>query len=222
MGFVMIATYTGIFTDNGDGTVTIDEPTYGTYELEYDTYFIQMATVTYFSLADNPEEGGNWTSDDMPQMLELVPMTTFTLDGDAIITYTTDDPDFQETEEESEDTSGETEAESTDSSAESEAEVEESVDLGNVVLEIASDDEGTTFTLYDSGSYLFYFADYDISDVGTYSYADGVLTITDANGAVTESSIDGNNVVFHYEYSQSDQLTGDYTVAVNDLETALS
>ncbi len=225
VGFVMIATYTGTFTDNGDGTVTIDEPTYGTYELEYDTYSIQMATVAYFSLADDPEEYGTWTSDDMPQMLELVPVTTFTLDGDAIVTYTTDDPDFQGTEEEeSGDASSETEAESTDSSAEaeSEAEAEASVDLGNVLLEIASDDEGTSFTLYDSGSYQFYFASYEISDIGTYIYADGVLTITDANGAVTESTTDGDNVVFHYEYSQSDQLTGDYTVAVSDLEAALN
>ncbi|MCD7917180.1 MAG: GHKL domain-containing protein [Clostridiales bacterium] len=44
----------------GDGTVTIDEPTYGTYDLEYDTYSIQMATVAYFSLADDPEEYGTY------------------------------------------------------------------------------------------------------------------------------------------------------------------
>lgn len=225
VGFVMIATYTGTFTDNGDGTVTIDEPTYGTYELEYDTYSIQMAAVAYFSLADDPEEYGTWTSDDMPQMLELVPVTTFTLDGDAIVTYTTDDPGFQAEEEDEGDASSEAEAEETGSTSEAEPEDEgddATADLGNVLLEIASDDEGTSFTLYDSGSYQFYFASYEISDIGTYTYADGVLTITDANGAVTESTTDGDNVVFHYEYSQSDQLTGDYTVAVSDLEAALN
>lgn len=45
--------------------------------------------------------------------------------------------------------------------------------------------------------------------------------ITDANGSETVSSTDGDSIVFHYVCSQSDQLTGDYTVAAADLEKAV-
>ena len=67
--------------------------------------------------------------------------------------------------------------------------------------------------LFDNGTYEFYFASYDVKDNGTYAYdADSqTLTITDANGKETKSEADGDNVKFHYEYSESDQLTGDFT-----------
>ena len=83
-------------------------------------------------------------------------------------------------------------------------------------------DQETEFKLYADGTYAFYFESYDITDEGTYTYADGVLTITDKNGTVTTSETDGDNVKFHYAYSDSDQLTGDYTVASSDLDAALN
>ena len=90
-------------------------------------------------------------------------------------------------------------------------------------LAIPSDDEQTTFTLFDNGTYEFYFASYDVKDNGTYAYdADSqTLTITDANGKETKSEADGDNVKFHYEYSESDQLTGDFTVEAAALADAL-
>ena len=64
---------------------------------------------------------------------------------------------------------------------------------------------------------------YDVKDNGTYAYdADSqTLTITDANGKETKSEADGDNVKFHYEYSESDQLTGDFTVEAAALADAL-
>ena len=45
-------------------------------------------------------------------------------------------------------------------------------------VEIVSDDGGTTMTFYPTGTYQFYFSAYDISDAGSYTYTDGVLTLT--------------------------------------------
>ena len=99
----------------------------------------------------------------------------------------------------------------------------DSAAAGNELIAIPSDDEQTTFTLFDNGTYEFYFASYDVKDNGTYAYdADSqTLTITDANGKETKSEADGDNVKFHYEYSESDQLTGDFTVEAAALADAL-
>ena len=67
-------------------------------------------------------------------------------------------------------------------------------------------------TFNSDGSYRFYFAAYQIEDLGTWALADDVLTLTDAKG--TESTAEGKPFKLHYVYSQSDQLTGDYTIPV--------
>ena len=94
---------------------------------------------------------------------------------------------------------------------------------GNELIAIPSDDEATTYTLFDNGTYEFYFASYDVKDNGTYTYAadSQTLTITDANGKETTSTVDGDNIKFQYAYSESDQLTGDFTVEAAALADAL-
>ena len=42
------------------------------------------------------------------------------------------------------------------------------------------------------------------------SFTNGVLTLTDVNGA--QSTAEGETLHLHYAYSVSDQLTGDYTI----------
>ena len=75
---------------------------------------------------------------------------------------------------------------------------------------IPSDDGGTEMTFNPDGTYRFWFAGYSIEDLGTWTYADDVLTLTDKNGK--QSVGEGNPIKLHYAYSDSDQLTGDYTI----------
>ena len=77
-------------------------------------------------------------------------------------------------------------------------------------LTVLSDDRGTSMTFNSDGTYRFWFAAYSIEDLGTWQRADGVLSLTDANGVVY--TVEGAPYKLHYAYSASDQLTGDYTI----------
>ena len=66
-------------------------------------------------------------------------------------------------------------------------------------------------TFYADGSYRFDFEAYAIVDEGTYTYEDGILTLTDVNGVAYAA--EGDPLLLHYGYSGApDQLTGDYTI----------
>lgn len=88
------------------------------------------------------------------------------------------------------------------------------------VLTVASDDGATAFTFNADGTYIFAFEAYGIEDAGSYTYVDGTLTITDANGK--EVVVGGNPLKFHYVFSQNDQLTGDFTVNAAELDAMLT
>ena len=75
---------------------------------------------------------------------------------------------------------------------------------------IPSDDGGTEMTFNADGTYRFWFEAYSIEDLGTYTYENGVLTLTDKNGKTSVG--EGDPIKLHYTYSGSDQLTGDYTI----------
>jgi len=77
-------------------------------------------------------------------------------------------------------------------------------------LTVLSDDRGTSMTFNSDGTYRFWFASYSIEDLGTWQRADGILSLTDANGV--EYAVEGAPYKLHYAYSASDQLTGDYTI----------
>ena len=206
IGVTMTTTAEGKYTDNGDDTVTIETPEHVHHDMFTDTYSVQMKEAAGMNVVGETEDG-SYDSDDLPEMTSMVPETVFTLsDEGEIVTYNYLHPEDYETEE------AEDGAEDTVADA-----------AGAELIAIPSDDEGTTFTLFDNGTYEFYFASYDIKDNGTYTYdADSqTLTITDANGKETTSTVDGDNVKFHYEYSESDQLTGDYTVEAAALADAL-
>ena len=72
-------------------------------------------------------------------------------------------------------------------------------------------------TFYSDGSYHFYYSAYEVEDLGTYVYTNGVLTLTDVNGKKLSAS--GDPLLLHYVYSQSDGLTGDYTIPAGPLRS---
>ncbi|MBQ6527104.1 MAG: hypothetical protein IJI38_01135, partial [Clostridia bacterium] len=75
---------------------------------------------------------------------------------------------------------------------------------------VKSDDEGTEMTFNPDGTYRFFFSAYTIEDLGTYAFENGVLTLTDKNGKTSVG--EGDPIKLHYTYSDSEQLTGDYTI----------
>lgn len=207
IGMVCILTAEGTYEDNGDGTVTTSAAEHATFELETDVYSKEIVAAAGLAAVEG-EDSGEYDSDDTPVLLEWVPETVFTLgeDGD-IVTYARADGAAAET----------------DAAAEGTDETETDAAAAAELITIPSDDGATTFTLYDDGSYRFYFESYQIEDLGTYTYdaAASTLTVTDANGAQTVSEADGDNVTFQYAFSQDGQLTGAFTVSAADLAAAL-
>ena len=73
---------------------------------------------------------------------------------------------------------------------------------------IQSDDGATQISFNPDGTYLFEFPAYSVQDAGTYVWADGVLTVVNANGL--EMTMEDGKL--HYISSMSDQLVGDFTI----------
>lgn len=203
VGMTMITTAEGAYEENEDGTVTIYTPEHLQHELATDTYSSQMKDVCGIQVLGNTDDG-KYDSKELPEIVTMVPETIFTLGEDGKIeNYTYLHPEEYETNDE--------------------LKTEEAVKKGNELIAIMSNDEQTSFTLFDNGTYKFYFESYDITDEGTYTF-DGdslKLTITDINGNVIESEAEGENIVFHYAYSQSEQLMGDFTVNASELKEAM-
>ncbi len=86
---------------------------------------------------------------------------------------------------------------------------------GAADVEVASDDGATKLTLKGDGTYVFAFPDYGVEDAGTWTYEDGVLTVTNANG--TAMTAEGDPLKLHYVSSMSDALTGDFTIEASAL-----
>lgn len=207
IGQKWISNITGTYVENEDGTITTSEGKSMTLKVETDTYSSQIKDAVGFSINGSSEDG-EWNSSKTPEILEFAPETVFQVEGDAIVSYY--NPNEKDDEQEIQNEEVE------------EAETEEAENIGAVLLEIPSDDEATTFTFYDNGKYTFYFSAYDITDEGNYTYTDGILVITDKNGTETSGILEGDTIKVHYAYSDSDQLTGDYTIAVADLKGALN
>ena len=210
IGLVCTLNAEGTYEDNGDGTVTTSAATHASFELETDVYSKEIVSAAGLAAVEG-EDSGEYDSDETPALLDWVPETIFTLgeDGD-IVTYTRADGAAGTDE-------------STDGTDAAEAGTDAAATAAELIT-IPSDDGATTFTLYDDGSYRFYFDSYQIEDLGTYTYdaETSTLTITDANGTETVSTVDGDNVVFEYVFSQDGQLTGAFTAASADLAAALA
>ena len=192
LGLVLTTVAEGSYVENEDGTITTKKADHAIFEMQTDTYSSQMKGAAQMNVNGNDADGV-YDSNDEPAVLDFVPETVWTLDNSskAIVSWNLAE-------------------EAAETPAEEAAPAEE---VNGV--EIVSDDGGTTMTFYPTGTYQFYFSAYDISDAGSYTYEDGVLTLTDANGV--ETSADGDPIKLHYAYSQNDALTGDYTIAADSL-----
>ncbi len=97
----------------------------------------------------------------------------------------------------------------------------ESGAINEVYSFTAGTNSAITFTLYDNGMYEFAWAANGVSELGTWTYANGALTITDPLGTQTAATISGDEISFTYYYSLTSQLNQSYTGSVSELESAI-
>ncbi len=194
LGLVYTTKAEGSYVTNEDGTVTTSSAEHAVFEVKTDTYSAQMKQMMHIDL-NGGDEDGVYDSADCPAVLDYVPETIWTLSGSAIETYESAEVEEEEPEE--------TPAPEAAPAAETAS------------VEISSDDGATKMVFSSDGTYCFLFESYNIQDAGTYTYTDGVLTLTDANNKQTTA--DGDPMHLQYAYSQSDQLTGAFTIPAADL-----
>ena len=199
LGMVSVMKAEGTYTVSEDGTVTTAPADHAVFTLELDTYSSQMRSPAKYQIGDAEMADGTYDSADYPAVLDRIPETIWTLKGTAIAGYqvAADEVNEEETNE-----------------LPAEAAVEPVPAAPSAV--IPSDDGNTSLTLSADGAYVFEFAAYGIADQGTYTYENGILTLTDKNGK--QSVGEGDPIKLHYTYSDSDQLTGDFTIHTNAFE----
>ena len=198
LGMISIMKAEGTYTVNEDGTVTTSPAEHANFQLALDTYSSQMRSPAHYQLGDAEAADGTYDSAEHPAVLDAVPETVWTLSGSSIAGYQVVAPEEEAVEEPA----------ATEAPAEPVA----------ASAVITSDDGGTTMTLSADGTYQFDFAAYSISEKGTYTYEKGILTLTDKNGKTSVG--EGDPIKLHYTYSDSDQLTGDYTIPADTLNFA--
>ncbi len=77
------------------------------------------------------------------------------------------------------------------------------------------------FDLYSDNTFVFEWAKNGVTEIGTWSYANGALSIS-KGGAATSVSVEGDVISFTYAYSLQSQLNQGYTGSVAALESALA
>ena len=198
LGMISVMKAEGAYTVNEDGTVTTSAAEHAVFELALDTYSSQMRSPADYKIGDMEAADGTYDSNEYPAVLDAVPETTWTLKGSAIAGYETAAAETPE-----------------EAVSEQPAETAEEPAPAAVSVMIPSDDAGTNMTFSADGTYTFEFPAYSIADQGTWVYENGVLTLTDKNGR--QSVGEGDPIKLHYTYSESDQLTGDFTIHADAL-----
>lgn len=186
-----------------DGTITIDRPTYVDYKLGYGEFMEPYMEPWSF----NSEAGaydGEWTSDDMPEVLDIVPVTVFTVEGTKIVDF---------------------ECEGIEDSLEEEGQDSSSVDGKESFFQQVSDGGSTYLDFYDDNAYMFTFPDQSISEDGTWAYdeATAVLTLITPSGKVcTSTETEEENVfLLDFKTDMNDVFGGKFHINLTDFSSVL-
>lgn len=199
---------TGTCTVDGD-TIKIDKPTHASYEMQYGEFMEAYAEPWSFN-SKAGEYGGAWDSNDIPEVLDIVPVTTFTVDGDKIVDFVCEGLESEAQE---------------DAGQDAEQEAQDAADLGESLFQQVSDGGSTYLDFYNDNVYVFSFPDQDINENGTWSYdeATAVLTLTTPNGKICTSTQEEENVaLLDFKTDLSDQLGGKFHINVTDFDAAVA
>ena len=199
LGMISTMNAEGTYVFNDDGTVTTSPASHAVFELALDTYSSQMRGPANYLLGEAEMADGTYDSAEYPVVLDAVPETVWTLNGDKMITAYAK--------------AGTAETPAGESAPEQAAEAPASEGVT-----IPSDDGGTEITFFPDGTFRFWFESYSIEEFGTYTYTDGKLTATNPNGDAFEA--EGDPLKLHYVTAKSDMLTGDYTIPADTFDWA--
>ena len=204
LGMNLRTTAEGTYVVNEDETVTTSPAAHAVHQMQMDTYSSQMKGAAQMNVGGN-EADGIYDSADTPAVLDFVPEVTWTLDNSAktILAYTVV---LEETEEQPAEEPAQEEPA---------AEAKQDEAPAAEAIAIPSVDGGTTATFRPDGTFVFDFAAYGIQEVGTWTFADGKLTVNNPNGL--EATAEGDPLKLHYVSAASEQLTGDYDIPVSAL-----
>ncbi len=75
---------------------------------------------------------------------------------------------------------------------------------------VVADDGNTQITFRPDGTFLFEFPQYGFGEEGTFTYADGKLTVINANG--DEATAENTPLTLHYVAAANAGLVGDFTI----------
>lgn len=172
---------TGVYTQE-DNKVTISVPDSATAVYHGGAYITEQGMFQPFSYAADGTPG-EWTSDEAPEILDCVPETVFTVTEDGAI----------ETWEPTGNESGnpKSNAEEKENSAE---------DTSKAGFTMYSPEwDAVTMTFNEDGTCAFNMSEHGIKEEGTWTFADGVLTVTKSDGTTAVSEMDGDTMKLVYD-----------------------
>lgn len=185
---------TGTYTQE-DNKVTISVPDSATAVYQGGAYITEQGMFEPFSYADDGTPG-EWTSDEVPEILDCVPETVFTVTEDGAI----------ETWEAAGDESGNPKAK---------ADAKEgngSGDTSAAAFTMNSPEwDAVTMTFNEDGTCVFNMSEYNIAEECTWTFTDGVLTVTKSDGTTAVSEMDGDTMKLVYDsVTAPGQMVGNF------------
>ena len=193
---------TGTYTHEDD-KVTISVPDSATATYEGGAYITEQGMYEPFSYAEDGSTG-EWTSDDVPEILDCVPETVFTVTDDGAIS--TWEPAGEAKGNPKGDAAAAGGEEGTDAAAGTDATADDAAgtDAAGQTAEAAftmtsPEWDAVTMTFNTDVTFAFNMAEYGITEECTWTFADGVLTVTKSDGTTAVSEMDGDTMKLSYD-----------------------
>ncbi|HJA67293.1 MAG TPA: hypothetical protein H9955_13485 [Candidatus Mediterraneibacter cottocaccae] len=193
---------TGTYTQEDD-KVTISVPDSATATYEGGAYITEQGMYEPFSYAEDGSTG-EWTSDDVPEILDCVPETVFTVTDDGAIS--TWEPAGEAKGNPKGDAAaaggeeGTDAAAGTDATADAAAGTDAAGQTAEAAFTMTSPEwDAVTMTFNTDGTCAFNMAEYGITEECTWTFADGVLTVTKSDGTTAVSEMDGDTMKLSYD-----------------------
>ena len=172
------------------------------YSVGYGDFMAPYIDGYSFGTSD-ADYAGTWTEKTVPDILDALScVTTFTVDGDRIVDYTVDRTDV--------------------SMPEAETQPAETVEK-TAAFEVASTGGKTFLAFYADGSYTFSFPTASVTEDGTWTLSDGVLTLTTPKGvSFTPESVDGDAATYAFVTDLNAQLGGTFVINMTAFSEAFA
>lgn len=196
-------TANGALVSASDTEVQIAAADYVEYEIGYGVFMNDY--IAPWSFSDGPDYSGKWNSDDLPEVADIVPNTTFEVNGEAIVDYVCEgieDDDETDTPDEGPD-----------------------VDVSEAFFKAVNPAGTIDLYFFADGTYLFDFSSVSVKESGTWVLDEEAetLTVTTAGGKVAASTPTETAGTVHIEYKsdKSDQLGGKFDIVLSDFIAAM-